>query len=499
MSLPAAIDHGVDLSPAAFIADALPRLMGAGKIAIVTVPAPVAPLETLWRVAQMWPARSAAPALVAPAMQWAPPEGPRFAGIGSAVELCTSGPRRIEQMAAKARALWAQAEHVCHPSARAPTPRLFGGFAFAHGAAEAPPWDQFGDARFVLPTWCYGVHEGHAWLSLAIDNRAGRNGHADRDDRAGRDERTTEETRADAWPAQLDHLLAHLHAPEHQPPAPANALAMHEMPEAEWRRHIEDIRRAIAGGSCAKIVAARASEITLDRDIDPVAVLARLEQRFPDCHRFGFAFDQAAFVAASPERLVTRAGDRVLTQALAGSIAAPGTAESPATLSRAAAALLASAKDREEQVLVVRAIERVLAPLCSRLDIAPEPEIRALRNVLHLETRIEGMLANATHVLDLVAALHPTPAVGGEPTEMALRWIAECEPALRGWYAAPVGWFDANGDGEFAVAIRSGVLAGRRAHLYVGAGIVRDSDPDAEYRETGLKQTAMLGALGVIK
>jgi isochorismate synthase EntC len=100
-------------------------------------------------------------------------------------------------------------------------------------------------------------------------------------------------------------------------------------------------------------------------------------------------------------------------------------------------------------------------------------------------------------VLDLVDALHPTPAVGGVPTASALDWIATHEPAPRGWYAGPVGWFDAAGDGEFAVALRSGLLVGNRAYVYAGAGIVAESDADAEYAETDLKQRALLGALGV--
>jgi isochorismate synthase EntC len=146
---------------------------------------------------------------------------------------------------------------------------------------------------------------------------------------------------------------------------------------------------------------------------------------------------------------------------------------------------------------VVEAIREALAPLCSSLEVPTEPRIRRLRHVLHLQTSITGRLDSDVHVLDLVEALHPTPAVGGVPTIEALRCIAELESQPRGWYAGPVGWFDQTGDGEFAVAIRSGLVRGRHAFVYAGAGIVRDSDSTKEYEETGLKQRALLDALGV--
>jgi len=116
---------------------------------------------------------------------------------------------------------------------------------------------------------------------------------------------------------------------------------------------------------------------------------------------------------------------------------------------------------------------------------------------VHLHTPFRARLREPRHVLELAARLHPTPAVGGTPRELAIDWIRSREPVARGWYAAPVGWFDLDGNGELAVAIRSGVLAGNRAHLWAGAGIVAGSDPDRELAETELKLRAMLGALGV--
>jgi isochorismate synthase EntC len=125
-----------------------------------------------------------------------------------------------------------------------------------------------------------------------------------------------------------------------------------------------------------------------------------------------------------------------------------------------------------------------------------EPGLRTLRHIIHLHTPIRAELGRRRHVLELAAALHPTPAMGGTPRRVATRWIAERE-AARGWYASPVGWFDLEGNGELAVAIRSGVVDGDHAYLYAGSGIVAGSDPDRELAETDVKLRAMLGALGV--
>jgi menaquinone-specific isochorismate synthase len=496
MSLPLARDRGAAPAPVTFLGQALAALAGSRKLAVVTVPAPVAPLETLLGHAH---GRSA--------LLWHPPHGPAHCGIGHAAEIRAEGPARIALVEEQARGIWDRLEHVRHPDVTAEVePRLFGGFAFSEGSASAPPWRGFGDARFVLPTWCYGRHGDAAWLSLAVDLSAGLA--ADLDSDTGPAPLAASALAADAlatdalvqrWEQALGELLDALAAPAPVPAERPALVALHELSGADWRRGIEDIRAAIAAGRCEKIVAARCSEVKLAHAVDPGTVLARLGRRHPDCYRFGYRADDAWFVGATPERLVTRTGDRVRTQALAGSIAVPAregraTSEDEQT---AAVALLASGKDRGEQALVVQTIERVLGPLCTELHVPGQPEIRVLRHVLHLETPIAGVLRQPTHVLALVAALHPTPAVGGVPTSTALRWIATHEPQPRGWYAAPVGWFDRHGDGEFAVAIRSGLLAGTRAYLYAGAGIVMDSDPEAEFEETRLKQRTVLDALGV--
>ena len=350
-------------------------------------------------------------------------------------------------------------------------PRFVGGAAFAPGAAERAPWTGFGDAWFALPRWTY-VHEGsRALLVLALDARAA----AD----AGR------------WHDELAiHRAAFAGSFVSRPQPGLVELAAAEA--VQWRDQVTQITDAIARGECSKIVAARTCTVALAGAVRAAELLAALDDRHADCVRVMIKPPGAgALVAATPERLVRRDGERVLCDALAGSIARNG------DVAAATAKLLASTKDRREHDLVVDAIRAALEGAGADVEAPAEPAPRTLRHVIHLHTPFEARLRQPRHVLELAARLHPTPAVGGTPTEIAREWIRTHEPTPRGWYAAPVGWFDLDGNGELAVALRSGVIAGNRAHLWAGAGIVAGSDPDRELAETDVKLRAMLGALGV--
>ena len=158
--------------------------------------------------------------------------------------------------------------------------------------------------------------------------------------------------------------------------------------------------------------------------------------------------------------------------------------------------MLSSEKDRWEHRITIDWLLEELLPFCSYVDAEPEPSIVTMANVHHLGTLVEGRLSSpAAPVLELVAALHPTPAVGGQPAKAALALIDELEQAERGRYAGPTGWVDGNGNGQFAVAIRSAQLNGTETRLFAGVGVVADSDPTAELAETRAKFRAMLGAL----
>jgi isochorismate synthase len=163
---------------------------------------------------------------------------------------------------------------------------------------------------------------------------------------------------------------------------------------------------------------------------------------------------------------------------------------------RLAATLLGTEKELEEHAVVVDAIRAALRPLTERLDVAPAPTVLPLRHVQHLVTPIEGTLHERAGLLALAGRLHPTPAVGGEPRDLALALIDEHEGFDRGWYAGPVGWLGADGDGELWVALRCGIVEGARATLFAGCGIVADSDPQREWQESRIKLRAVAGALG---
>ena len=431
-----------------------------GELATITLPAPAITSAALLAVSS------------ADAVLWDPPAGERMSGIGAAATLTATGRGRFASIGAQARDLWSRLIDFRHPAASAPPPRLLGGFAFAPDATDSS-WHSFADARFVLPRWCYGGAGDQGWMRFAATA-------AELHDRRRRD-------RAVGEFGQLRDLLARPFCPPALPP-----LVSFTDEAGGWPALVDEIRAAIASGECEKIVAARTATMSCAGPIPVAAVCARLDQPHRDCYRFGFRFDGAAFVGASPERLVARRDEMVTTAALAGSIA-----RTDAGIDADASTLLASGKDRGEQDLVVRAIIAALQPLCWRLEVADRPQIRVLPGLLHLETPIRGHLRQPTHVLDLAAALHPTPAVGGTPTTTAMAWIAAREACPRGWYAAPVGWFDAAGNGEFAVAIRSGLIAGSEARLYAGAGIVAASDPASELAETRAKLRALGRALGV--
>jgi menaquinone-specific isochorismate synthase len=266
---------------------------------------------------------------------------------------------------------------------------------------------------------------------------------------------------------------------------------MRQSPET-WGAMIGDALERIRARELEKVVPMTLCKVATAGAIDPRTALGRLATLYPECVRFAFQRGDAVFLGASPERLVDKRGLHVASDALAGS--APRRAEGDA---RAALALLESDKDRREHRMVVDAVRAALAPQAARIAVPAAPIVRTLRNVHHLWTPIAATLARPSHVLDLVRALHPTPAVCGTPRDAAIGWIAAHEPHTRGWYAGAVGWFDAEGDGAFSVAIRSGVLARHEAWLYAGAGIVEGSDASLEYAEARVKQAPMLTALGL--
>ena len=262
--------------------------------------------------------------------------------------------------------------------------------------------------------------------------------------------------------------------------------------QAVWTESVRRILADIDAGEVRKVVLARQLVVEAGGRFDRRVILDRLRRSHPSC----FTYAAGDFVGASPELLIRRRGNDVASCPMAGTVRRGDTPEEDQAL---VAGLRRSVKEAEEHRLLVEAVVSALAPVCAEPPTAGEPDVVRFPTVSHLATRVSGVLRDpAPSALALAGRLHPTPAVGGLPRSEALAAIADLEGFDRGLYAGPVGWVDANGDGEWAVALRGAQLDGSRARLVAGAGIVAGSDPDAEWAETEAKLRPMLAAVGAL-
>ncbi|WP_324758481.1 isochorismate synthase [Haloarcula sp. GH36] len=395
-----------------------------------------------------------------------------IAARGAAATITGSGGSRFGDVRTAARTLFDDHD-VPETLPSVARPRLFGGFAFHDGDHDGEsPWEGFPGAGFFLPAVQLTVRDGDAWLTVSATGPE-----ADR----------TADERLAAWRTELSTL-----ADEPQSEPPGIAGRERTPSQSAWRRQVRAAIEKVDRGDLRKVVLAQALRVSLEAELSVPDVLARLAETYPDCYRFMFSpVDAGTFFGATPERLVSVRGRTVRTEALAGST---GRGDTPAEDEWLAKELLESEKDRHEHQLVADAIRDQLAPFATSIRTG-ERTVRRLATVQHLRTSITAELGDDEHVLDLVEALHPTPAVGGLPPDAALRTIRDTEAFDRGWYAAPIGWLDGSGNGTFAVGIRSAVARDRTATLFAGAGIVSDSDPDREWDEVQLKYRPMLDEL----
>jgi isochorismate synthase len=402
-----------------------------------------------------------------------------LAGMGSAVVLEDSGPERFRRVAERWRELCAEAV-VDTPTAPAGAGLVaFGGFAFAPDGAHAPHWGGFEPASLAVPE-----------LAIARATR-------------GDEERVVMSVTALACPDDLPEdlagrLAARVEELRTQPlplldPDPAGEFVVASAMAPEHYEHA--VSRAVeleCEGRLEKIVLAREVLVNAPSPYDPAAVFGVLRAEFPSCFSFCVGRGDATLVAASPELLLRREGHRVSTLALAGSTRRSA---DPAVDAHLGEQLLRDPSYREEHAIVARRIERTLRSHAIWVAAAPEPQLVRIANIQHLATPIRAQLASPLDALELAGAMHPTPAVGGEPLEEAAPLIPALEGLDRGWYSGPVGWTDANGDGELCVALRCALLRGSEARCYAGNGIVRDSDPARELAETEIKLQALLPLL----
>ncbi|MDB2259797.1 isochorismate synthase [Halorubrum ezzemoulense] len=421
-------------------------------------------------------------ALPTPRTTWSAPDDALVIGGGEAATLTASGGDRFAAIRESATELFESGD--VHAGTEAARPRVFGGFAFHEGACDGEPWAPFPEARFVLPRVQLTYADNGAWLTV---NAVGPDAGVD----AVEDRLAREVDRFAALDAvDAGSLTA---AAGSRPPRPGIRESRRTTSRDAWRESVGAAVDRIADGDLQKVVLAQALEADLAADFPRAATLERLAEKYPDCHRYWFepAAGESAFFGATPERLVSLRGRTVETDALAGTT---GRGETPSEDEWLARELLDDEKNVHEHELVAETVRDQLEPFAASVS-AGERRVRRLATVQHLHTPITAELDADRHVLELVEALHPTPAVGGLPPDRALTTIRETEPFDRGWYAAPVGWIDAAGNGAFAVAIRSAVGTRRRATLFAGVGVVSDSDPDREWDEVQLKYRPILDEL----
>lgn len=354
-------------------------------------------------------------------------------------------------------------------------PLLFGGFTFDPLNAKRDEWSNFPNGLFYLPTLMQTIYKGITYLTINIVCMP--------DDNLGRIEQVESIERQLMNDEQklVSNLLE------------AVLINQQEIQPLEWKKAVKSVIKVLNESDMEKVVLARKMKLTFDKRVESDVILNRLwhEQH----HSFIFCMEAMdhCFIGATPERLINKKGEIVFSTCLAGSTARSG---DPTIDEELGQKLLNDEKNRYEHQLVVSMIRKVLEKYCEKLDIPAHPVLMKIRDIQHLYTPVSGKLLKEYSILQLIADLHPTPALGGVPKLEAMKLIRESEAMDRGFYAAPIGWMDYRGNGEFAVALRSGLMMGKEAYIYAGCGVMADSDPDEEYEETKIKFRPMIRSLG---
>lgn len=353
-----------------------------------------------------------------------------------------------------------------------PELRYYGGFQFNRESKPAQEWKSFGAYRFVIPQ--FELHRSNEGTFLVCNFL--------------QDAANCEPP--DGIVQQLEEVQFELTLGEWQE---RTSLHRRDIPDrAEWQSSLDTALEEMSGGEYEKVVLARKATLTFNDPVDPVAYLLRLRRMTEETFNFYFQADEGhAFLGATPERLFRRTGRKIHTEAIAGTRPRGLTTRDDERFARA---LLNSEKEIREHSIVVDMIQNVLQKYCQNLLVDEEVQITKLSHVQHLCKHFRGELDPGTSDAELIEALHPTPAMGGYPTERALEAIEDLEPFNRGWYAAPIG-FVGHDHTEFVVGIRSALIERERVSLYSGAGIVIGSDPAEEWQEIEDKISKFLKAL----
>jgi menaquinone-specific isochorismate synthase len=353
-------------------------------------------------------------------------------------------------------------------------PTIFGGFSFDPLKPRTRLWSKFSHSLFHLPKYMLSIMDGQAYLTTNIVCT-----------------KNDDESLADKITDERTEILAHVVKPTfekwHLP------FKIEEINPEPWKQSVEILVKDLQKGTLKKVVLARELRLIFNQQIKVEQVLNSLLTEQKESFVFAFESNGDCFIGASPERLIKKDGDRLFSTCLAGSIAR-GTSKSEDQ--QLGELLLSDQKNLNEHKFVVDMIRSAMDEYCSEITIPKEPQLMKMRYIQHLFTPVSGISKLDSSLLKVVEHLHPTPALGGMPKNEAIEKIREVEELDRGYYAAPIGWLDQNGNGEFAVAIRSGLIQGNEASLFAGCGIVENSDAEDEFLETRIKFRPMLNALG---
>jgi salicylate biosynthesis isochorismate synthase/menaquinone-specific isochorismate synthase len=401
--------------------------------------------------------------------------GAAVGALGAAIVIEACGPDRFADVGRRWRTVVATAiaDELSGPPGAGPI--AVGGFAFAPDGAGSRTWEGYAPGSLIVPELSLARRGDEAALTVNLE--------------------VCPDDEVDGLLTRVRDRLSELRVTPLPllDPAPLGPYTVRSvMPPTHYEEAVVRAVQRIRAGQLEKVVLAREVEVQAPVQHDPAAVFGILRQEFGACYVFAVGRGDATFIAASPELLVRREGQRASTVALAGSTRRSA---DPAVDDHLGEQLLRSAKDGEENAIVARRIARALRPHSVWVAVAPEPALVRVANIQHLGRPIRAQLASPMDAVALAGLLHPTPAVGGEPWNVAEPLIPALEGFDRGWYAGPVGWVDASGDGEFCVALRCALLRGRIATCFAGGGIVRDSDPSAELAETEIKLGALLPLL----
>lgn len=395
-------------------------------------------------------------------------------GIGQALTLTDeAGTNRYDTIESK----W---KHYCDALIKEDKdmdPVLFGGFSFDEKRSSMhSEWEDFPNALFAVPAFQLKIENGKTLVAINF---------------VSEDSETV--LQFEALRKQRDQLIHMAQVQESVSSEKPSLCSMKELRKEQYLKAVKQITEKIQMGEAEKVVIARKLALQFEQPIRPAAALQSISNEQRDSYNFGLENGSQFFFGATPERLIEIKDGQAFSACVAGSIKRGSSADEDQQFGNE---LLGDKKNREEHQYVVDMITGVFDLLCASYTAAAKPKLLKVRDIQHLHTPVQGQLGAESSIFQFVKALHPTPALGGVPTPVAMELIRQEEDLDRGYYAAPVGWTDTSGNGEFAVAIRSSLLDQDKAWLYAGGGIVADSEPSQEYDETWVKFRPMLRALG---